>query len=165
MSVHPKDKHAKFQRKTPTKMKTVKARADRWFSRFVRLSGTQDSGNTRVGKCCTCSKFLKIVELDCGHFQSRRYDQTRWDTRNTHVQCVSCNNFNAGQQYVMGLFLDKKYGEGTAMSITAKSRINQRFPKFQIESMANKFKSDCEFILGMELSEAKWRELIHQWRL
>lgn len=159
-----KDKGLKFARTKPVKLKTVRASADKWFSRYIRLRDTQEAGGTRIGKCCTCYRHMKITDLDCGHFQSRRYDTTRWDAENSHCQCTSCNRFHAGQQYLMGKFIDRKFGRGRADYITAMSRVNERYGSVHVNGIAENFKKWCEDILGTTLTDKKWNELIREWR-
>ena len=55
--------------------------------------------------------------MQCGHFQSRANLKTRFDEENCQVQCVGCNMFKQGEQYKFGLYLDGKYGEGTAVEL------------------------------------------------
>lgn len=47
---------------------------------------------------------------------------TRWDEQNCNAQCASCNMFQAGRQFEHGVYIDRKYGEGTAMAILEKSK-------------------------------------------
>lgn len=60
--------------------------------------------------------------MDAGHFQSRKHYATRWDEENVQVQCKGCNIFRAGEQYIFGLQLDRKYGPGKAEELLQKSR-------------------------------------------
>jgi hypothetical protein len=39
---------------------------------------------------------------------------TRFDERNAHLQCIYCNDVKSGEQYKMSIYIDKKYGVGTA---------------------------------------------------
>ena len=52
-----------------------------------------------------------------GHFQSRRHHATRWNEQNCAVQCVGCNCFKQGEQYKFSLYLEGRYGEGTAQTL------------------------------------------------
>ena len=55
--------------------------------------------------------------MQCGHFQSRRHHATRWNEKNCAVQCIGCNCFQQGQQYRFSIYLDGRYGEGTAKDL------------------------------------------------
>lgn len=46
---------------------------------------------------------------------------TRYDERNVNAQCFACNIHNNGEQYKHSLYVDKKYGEGTARELHEKS--------------------------------------------
>ena len=52
--------------------------------------------------------------MDAGHFISRRYNATRYESKNCHAQCQKCNKYNSGEQYKHALAIDHMYGEGTA---------------------------------------------------
>jgi hypothetical protein len=95
---------------------------DDLFSKYVRLRDSVDG----YCRCCTCGKTLPIKQMQCGHFMSRRHLATRWEEKNTGVQCVSCNIFNQGRQFAFGLYLDARYGVGTSdqMRIKSKNRWN-----------------------------------------
>lgn len=92
---------------------------DKAFSIFIRQ---RDSFNGIHGKCCTCGKIDEIKKMHCGHFMSRRHLATRWEEQNCSLQCVGCNLFNQGKQYEFSLFLDKKFGDGTADKMRIKSQ-------------------------------------------
>ena len=57
-------------------------------------------------------------------FLSRRHNATRWDNKNCQVQCVKCNMFGQGEQYKFGMYLDAKYGLGTAEELEFMSKVN-----------------------------------------
>ena len=89
----------------------LKKEVDSWFSKYIRLRDATDMG---VAQCFTCGKVDHYKKLQNGHFQSRRHHNTRWDEKNCQVQCVKCNMFGQGEQYKFGMYLDAKYGLGTA---------------------------------------------------
>jgi len=111
---------------------------DRWFSKFIRLRdsslefGEFDGRGSEMlaGDCCTCGKIVRIWDLEngwnpsahCGHFIGRYFKSTRYDEQNCHLQCQKCNTFAEGKQFEHGLFIDKKYGAGTAEKILIKSK-------------------------------------------
>ena len=103
---------------------------DKWFSKFIRLRDIEDTfDGVNWGNCCTCNKLVIIhsgngwnPNAHCGHFITRDCKSTRYDEQNAHLQCGRCNTFKSGKQYEHGLFIDKKYGEGTAEKILIKSK-------------------------------------------
>ena len=99
----------------------LKKELDSWFSKYIRLRDATDMG---VAQCFTCGKIDHYKKLQNGHFQSRRHHNTRWDEKNCQVQCVKCNMFGQGEQYKFGMYLDAKYGLGTAEELEFMSKVN-----------------------------------------
>lgn len=114
-----------------TKKKTGRSKSSRsledklWrvFSEYIRLRDTNDLG---YGPCCSCGRMLHWKDGDAGHFVGRRHKSLKFNERNVHLQCRSCNRFNAGEQYVYGKFLDRKYGPGTAEMLVALAKTSVR---------------------------------------
>jgi hypothetical protein len=84
------------------------AKLDKVFSEWVRYSNAPNGYCT----CCTCKALHPPEDMDAGHYISRETKATRWDERNVHPQCRSCNRFKEGKKDEYALFLIKKYGEG-----------------------------------------------------
>ena len=63
-----------------TELQKAKAKADRYFSLYVRQRDADENGNVR---CCTCRAPHQWKYLDAGHFQSRGHGATRYDEKNT----------------------------------------------------------------------------------
>jgi len=98
----------------------LKKELDKWFSLYIRLRDATDMG---VVQCFTCGKIAHYKSgMQCGHFQSRRHNATRWDNKNCQVQCVKCNMFGQGEQYKFGMYLDSKYGLGTSEELEILSK-------------------------------------------
>jgi len=84
---------------------------DRVFSEFIRL---RDADNQGYCKCISCGEVGFWKEMDAGHFVSRDRKSTRYDPRNVHAQCLRCNRFRSGEQYIHGRMIDDLYGKGAA---------------------------------------------------
>jgi hypothetical protein len=56
-----------------------------------------------------------------GHFISRGKIATRWDEQNCHVQCPNCNENLRGNLKQYEIYLESKYGEGTAAALKQKA--------------------------------------------
>ena len=123
-------------RKSKTK-KLAKDKADRYYSEYVRRSNSDSNGLT---KCVTCGKVSHWKNMHTGHFMSRRYESTRYDERNTGVQCVSCNTFHQGRQFRFAQHIDKKHGEGTAEQLEMKSKMLCKRNQFDYEYIAKEYK-------------------------
>ena len=91
----------------------LKKKLDALFSQYIRRRNAVDDMCT----CFTCGCTKHYKEMHAGHFQSRRFLSVRWDEVNVQVQCPKCNLFNQGEQFKFGLYLDQKYGKGTAESL------------------------------------------------
>lgn len=79
----------------------LKKRADAVFSKWIR---------ERDKACYTCMRVIPTTELQNGHYVSRSYLALRYDERNNHAQCVSCNVFKHGNMTVYALRLINDYG-------------------------------------------------------
>lgn len=115
--------------------KTVK-KLDTIFSIYIRRRFAVDD----ISSCFTCGIEKHYKELQCGHFQSRRYYSTRWDKLNCQVQCAKCNLFSQGEQYKFGKNLDLKYGDGTSNELYLKAKSLIKLSTNEIEEMIKLYK-------------------------
>jgi hypothetical protein len=127
-----KEKKAKARQKKAESIGVLTKKLDRIFSVFVRLSGTKKDHST---KCFTCEKVLHWREIQCGHFQSRRFYSTRFHELNCKPQCYACNIGLSGNQYTFGVNLDKLHGQGTAESMVRMSREVKKFTSGEMMDM------------------------------
>lgn len=70
-----------------------------------------------------------------GHFVSRGASALRYDEQNCNAQCVGCNMFKSGEQYLYSVALDNKYGDGTAAKLMARRREIHRFSHEELEKI------------------------------
>lgn len=82
---------------------------DTIFSKYIRLRDSHDG----VFVCCSCGQLKPFEQADAGHFINRRWMALRWDERNVHAQCRSCNRFDEGNAVGYTRFMIKTYGEDT----------------------------------------------------
>lgn len=106
----------------------LKDKLDKVFSRFIRL---RDCCGSTTGPCCTCGKIVEWKYADAGHFQTRGRLNTRFDERNVHLQCKYCNGPMSGQQYLHAIFIDHRYGPGTADEILFLSRQPRKITRLE----------------------------------
>lgn len=92
--------------------KLAKLKADKYFSEYIRK-------RDKNKPCVTCGAF---AQKDCGHFISRRFENTRYDEMNSHGQCLKCNRFEHGNQFEYSLSIDRMYGKGTAEKLRMKAQ-------------------------------------------
>ena len=121
MSIHT---HAvpKVKKKTKKEKNTKsywKEEADKWFSRWVRKLAANFQGKCQ---CVTCGKWFDWEDLQNGHYESRGTHILRYDPRNAHPQCVSCNIFKHGNYQRYTIFMLKTYGEALLMEFEEQSK-------------------------------------------
>jgi hypothetical protein len=109
---------------------------DKLFSEYIRKRDCPEG----YGKCATCGQIKSIDKLDNGHFLSRRFLNTRWNEKNANVQCQKCNRFEYGNQYEHGLFIDRKYGKGTAEKLHLLSKFDIKHTKTELKEIAKYFR-------------------------
>jgi hypothetical protein len=119
-----KERKEKVRKKKAESIGVLTKKLDRIFSVYVRLSGVKKE---HIAQCFTCDKVLHWREIQCGHFQSRRFYSTRFHVLNCKPQCYACNIGLSGNQYIFGVNLDKLHGEGTAESMVRASREVKKF--------------------------------------
>lgn len=111
-------KTQQWNKKLKTKVQTspidlAEKRAWTWFSKYVRLRDCIETTRTKVCfKCISCKKITPFVWNDAGHFITIACKATKFDERNVHAQCATCNRFQQGnwdQMYVA--ILEKHWQE------------------------------------------------------
>lgn len=88
-------------------IKTLKAKAWKLFSEYIRRRDSDENG---YGKCCTCGKKIHWSEGDAGHWISRVHSSTFFEETNVHLQCRYDNRYRNGapEEYVK--FMIDQYG-------------------------------------------------------
>ena len=121
----------------------LKKDADKYFSLYVRLRDSKEG----FAECITCGISKPIKEMQAGHFVSRRVSALRFDELNVNAQCVGCNMFKAGEQYLYSKALDLKYGDGTADKL-----MSRRFEtkKWTITELTEIIENSKQYIKEME---------------
>lgn len=99
----------------------LKKEAQREFNRYVRL---RDAGKG----CFVCGTPLVLGGLgggfDAGHIRSRsNADNLRFDERNVHGQCKSCNAAGATKDWKMRAAADRLLGPEVAAALYADNRV------------------------------------------
>lgn len=113
---------------------------DRLTSEYVRRSNADKNG---YAYCYTCGAKYFWKDLDCGHYRSRRFIQTRFDLLNLRVQCKLCNRYKNGNLEIFREKLVKELGEDKVREIeTRPSRKPLEIElEAQIAEMKNKLNS------------------------
>jgi hypothetical protein len=122
-------------KKKPNRSKLVK-KLDNIFSKFIRLREIDHNGFTT---CFTCGKKDHWKKLQNGHFQSRRHYATRWHEQNCQVQCVGCNMFKGGEQFLFAKQLDEKYYIGISDELYIAAQSIVKFTNEEILLLIKKY--------------------------
>jgi len=104
------------------------------------------TGDTDRGICNTCGKDVSYSAANACHFQSRRYNNTRYDEMNVVLGCVGCNCWGAGEQYKFAKWLDEEHGEGTADMLEEKARVIKQWKTFELEELIEVYKNKVKNI-------------------
>lgn len=83
----------------------LKAKADKLCSEWVRRSYANWKDEV---KCFTCDKMFTVKTIQCGHFISRTYTNTRWHLPNLRPQCYSCNIMRHGNMDEFAVRLERE---------------------------------------------------------
>lgn len=94
---------------SPTRKELIK-RCDRLRQTCARYENIKKKNNEWVGTCITCGRTLPVASLQGGHFISRGCIPLRWDKRNVHCQCQSCNGYKNGAYIEYSHWFIKQYG-------------------------------------------------------
>tara|TARA_R110000782_G_C14603190_1_gene391272 strand:- start:148 stop:624 length:477 start_codon:yes stop_codon:yes gene_type:complete len=117
-------------------LKTLKRLTDEQFSKYIRYKGADADG---YSTCITCNKALHVTKLQCGHFVSRRYAVTRYEPDNVASQCVACNIFNQGEQWLFGQAIDRKK-PGRAAELMQRAHRGGALSYADIEQLYQRYK-------------------------
>lgn len=142
---------SKKRKKNKEGIRYWKAKAKKYFQKWVRLRDADNKGNTF---CRTCKKPLKYNRgCDGGHYVPAKETNTCFDERNCHSQCKRCNKWemqNPETQEVYAKWIDETYGPGTAEAIRKKSRIRKKRNALELEAIAQYYKRQ-----GIKLAKKK----------
>lgn len=113
--------------------------ADKVYSLRVRLRACDTHGSV---SCVTCGGRGHYSAFDCGHFMPRGNQATRFDDRNTAVQCRICNRSNEGESGKFAAYIDRLYGEGTSNTLRILARQVCKRATWEVKEMARSFRSE-----------------------
>lgn len=97
----------------------------------------QDADENGYVNCCTCGKRMYYYKSDAqlGHFQSRRFKHTKFVRENLAPQDTSCNKYRFGEQFKMGMYINKRFGKGTAESLIEDSKNFNKFTRYDYKKV------------------------------
>jgi len=112
--------------------KTIVNKLDKVFSEYIRRRYAKNN----IAECVTCGKKDHWKNLQAGHFMSRKHYATRWDEENVEVQCMACNVYRYGEQYLFA----KHLGQEKADELLAKSRTMVKLKDWELLEMIDIYK-------------------------
>ena len=127
----------------PTK-RGLRAKLDRAFSWYIRLTHADEDGNC---KCWTCDKVEHWSKIQNGHFISRGRYITRFRPDNCRPQCYGCNIRRNGEQWLFGRRLDQYYGNGHCEKLYRLSQRTYEPTKQQYEDYIEYYEGHVAAIL------------------
>lgn len=138
-----KKKDRKTAPKEKDETKVLIGKLDDVFSQWIRLSDCDKKG---MLKCATCTHFDHWTNFDNGHFMSRRHMATRFERMNCNPQCGGCNNpmMGGGKQYEHSLYIDKRWGDGTALKMKVLSGTTKHWFPFELRAMITYYKGEVK---------------------
>lgn len=118
------------------KVSTLKKKADKVFSRYIRLRDSKDG----IAECITCGAQKPIAQMQAGHFVSRRVNSLRYDELNVNAQCYACNVMRYGEQFAYAKALDLKYGKDTANKLWVRRFETHKFTIPELQKIIEEYK-------------------------
>lgn len=108
----------------------------RAFSKYIRTRDCMRTTGTMVAaKCVTCPKISAMKGNDAGHFISRGKGSVKYDPRNCHIQCQTCNRFQQGNWFEYRKWMLEFYGEDAVNEIeTRADQIEAKWIDWKMEA-------------------------------
>ena len=118
-----------------TKIKAL----DRVFSTYIRKRDSKDG----YFVCCSCGQWKPYEQADAGHFINRRWMLLRFDERNVHAQCRSCNRFDEGNNVGYTRFMIRKYGDDVVDILLSMKR-SHSWTDFELDILIKDYKQKIQ---------------------
>jgi len=118
------------------KTRTIAQEVEKVAVRLQLLRRMEDADNNGYCTCCTCGARHHYKEMDGGHYISRARVATKLDPRNVSAQCKKCNGWPDGSTgRLYSVYLDKRFGEGTADRLESKSRRVKKYTREELTEL------------------------------
>lgn len=139
---------ARQERRKSKKGDTIavkRRKALRLYSTWRRMSSADDWG---MCTCVTCGKVQHWKKIQNGHYIRREVNATTFLDENNHPQCITCNEFNMGEEEKYKKFIIKEYGERVLDELHRLSHTTHKFTHEEldrlIESLENRINKEKE---------------------
>jgi len=121
--------------KTKQTISSLKKKADKYFSLYIRYRDSEKRPDGWYAECITCNQVKPIKQMQAGHFVSRRVNALRFEEENVNAQCLGCNMFKSGEQYLYSKAIDLKYGTGKAEELMSRRFETHKFTTTELEEI------------------------------
>ncbi len=116
-------------------IKTMKVRAWKAFSRFIRLRDClKTTGTIEYGECVSCDETVPFKDLDAGHFVPKR-SGNYFSERGVNAQCQSCNRYKNGNQLEYRRELIRRYGDGVDEELEREQKQIKKFTVLELQEL------------------------------
>jgi hypothetical protein len=119
-------------------LKTLKNRAWKLMSEWVRRRDADEGGTTR---CVTCRAPIFWKEAQAGHFVGGRTNAVLFHPDLVHVQCVACNVFRGGNYAAYTLFMLDLYGREKVEEFLSLKHKTVKLTRTDLEEIIEKYKT------------------------
>lgn len=117
----------------------LKDKLDRIFSEYIRMRDSYTEGDFRLFICISCDIQHVYEDGQCGHYYGRANMAMRFDEQNCNAQCITCNQFKAGNRDGYALGLQKKYGEDVLDEMQKRSLVITKLHPFEYKELITKY--------------------------
>jgi hypothetical protein len=97
-------------KRKPKTLAQLSQDAAKLMQRIVRIKASVHAGEGGYINCVSCGKNDHWSNMQGGHFISRTSTRWRYDERNIHPQCPSCNLYKSGNLIPDTLYMEEMYG-------------------------------------------------------
>lgn len=114
------------------KLSALKKKADTVFSIYIRRRDN--------GRCITCGMQKEWKEMQAGHYVSRICLGLRYDPKNVHCQCYSCNCMKHGDMITYREKMVDMYGEEFVKYLEDNRHINVKLTSQDYHDIIDKYR-------------------------
>lgn len=127
-----------MKKKRLKSLRTLKAKAWKLFSEYIRTRDADEGGTER---CYTCGALAHWKELQCGHAIGGRHSAVLFDPDICRPQCVRCNVFLRGNYPIFTTKLIKENGISWFEDKIQGARQIVKYTRSDIEGMIENYKA------------------------
>jgi len=119
-------------------LESLKALVARDLQMAIRMEAADDNG---ICCCVSCGTLGHYKVMQGGHFVSRKFNATKFNEQNIHVQCENCNGHLKGNEWKHAEHIDKTYGAGTAQALRDLADAGRRYYRYEILNMRDGYRA------------------------